>query len=174
MHYFISLFCLNIYLKNYTLMFILINNDDLKHWLNLLIRVDEVEAALSVQFVNEGREVWCGFKGALRSFDTDRPGRQKETISFKKDFPNVNGFVSCIRENPIMPGLIAFGTYSKCIGKLSVYPLGLANVNHSKLVIFCGMIVPHHTPFFKMIIILRRGSTQLKITWVQQRQYHRA
>ncbi|XP_043269110.1 telomerase Cajal body protein 1 [Venturia canescens] len=86
-------------------------------------QVDEVEAAISVQFVEGGQEIWCGFKGALRSFDTSRPGRQKETISLKKDFPNVTGIVSCIRENPIMPGLIAFGTYSKSIGLYNNGPL---------------------------------------------------
>lgn len=79
-------------------------------------RVDEVEAAISVQFVNSGSEVWCGFKGALRTFDTGRPGRQVNTIYLKKDIPNVTGIVSCIRENPAMPGLVAFGTYSKTIG----------------------------------------------------------
>lgn len=75
-----------------------------------------MEAAISCQFVNAGKEVWCGFKNTLRTFDTDRPGRQVNTICFKTDFPNVTGLVSCIRENPVMPGLVAFGTYSKCIG----------------------------------------------------------
>lgn len=46
----------------------------------------------------------------------EHPGRQINTIQFKRDFPNVIGLVSCIRENPIMPGLVAFGTYSKNIG----------------------------------------------------------
>lgn len=50
----------------------------------------------------------------------EQPGRQVNTIQFKKDFPNVTGLVSCIRENPIMPGLVAFGTYSKYIGKYSL------------------------------------------------------
>ncbi|KAK2578661.1 hypothetical protein KPH14_012150 [Odynerus spinipes] len=78
--------------------------------------VDEVEASISVQFINSGRQLWCGFKNILHIFDTNRPGRQIETINFKKDFPNINGLVSCIRENPVMPGLVAFGTYSKSIG----------------------------------------------------------
>ena len=82
----------------------------------ILFRVDEVEPAISLRFINSGTEIWCGFNGALRKFDTDRPGRQTETIFLKKDFPNVTGLVSCIRENPIMPGLLAFGTYSKHIG----------------------------------------------------------
>lgn len=81
-----------------------------------LFRVDEVEAAISIQFVDSGREIWCGFKNAVRTFDTNRPGRQTSDIQFKHDFPNMIGLVSCIRENPIMPGLVAFGTYSKCIG----------------------------------------------------------
>lgn len=66
--------------------------------------------------MDSGKEIWCGFKNAVRTFDTDRPGRQTNTIQFKHDFPNMTGLVSCIRENPIMSGLIAFGTYSKCIG----------------------------------------------------------
>ncbi|XP_015605181.1 telomerase Cajal body protein 1 [Cephus cinctus] len=86
-------------------------------------QVDEVEAAISVQFVDSGRKVWCGFKGALRTFDTDRPGRQIDTIYLKKDFPNTFGLVSCIRENPIMPGLVAFGTYSKHVGLYKDGPL---------------------------------------------------
>ncbi|KAL6261430.1 hypothetical protein P5V15_006523 [Pogonomyrmex californicus] len=86
-------------------------------------QVDEVEASISVQFVNSGREIWCGFKNVLRTFDTDRPGRQTSDIYFKHDFPNMTGLVSCIRENPIMPGLVAFGTYSKCIGLYKDGPL---------------------------------------------------
>lgn len=86
-------------------------------------QVDEVEAAISVQFINSGAEVWSGFKGALRTFDTGRPGRQVNTISLKKDIPNVTGIVSCIRENPAMPGLVAFGTYSKTIGLYKDGPL---------------------------------------------------
>lgn len=82
-------------------------------------RVDEVEASISVQFVDSGKEIWCGSKNVVRTFNTDRPGRQTNDIQFKCDFPNMIGLVSCIRENPIMPGLIAFGTYSKCIG---MYP----------------------------------------------------
>ncbi|XP_020290432.1 telomerase Cajal body protein 1 [Pseudomyrmex gracilis] len=86
-------------------------------------QVDEVEASISVQFINSGREIWCGFKNAVRIFDTDRPGRQTSTIEFKHDFPNMIGLVSCVRENPIMPGLVAFGTYSKCIGLYKDGPL---------------------------------------------------
>lgn len=82
-------------------------------------RVDEVEAAVSVQFVNQATEIWCGFKNFLRTFDVNRPGRQTSEIALRKSFPNVTGIVSCIRENPLMPGLIAFGTYSKCIGENS-------------------------------------------------------
>lgn len=75
-----------------------------------------MEAAISVQFVNSGSEIWSGFRNAVRTFDTNRPGRQTKDIHFKHDFPNMSGMVSCIRENPIMPGLVAFGSYSKCIG----------------------------------------------------------
>lgn len=105
-------------------------------------QVDEIEASLSVQFVNSGREIWCGFKNAVRTFDTDRPGRQTSTIQFKHDFPNMIGLVSCIRENPIMPGLIALGTYSKYIGLYKDGPLctfqtgsGVTQVEFSS----CGM-----------------------------------
>jgi hypothetical protein len=83
-------------------------------------RVDEIEAAICVQFTNFGGQVWSGFKNALRTFDTNRPGRQIDTIYLKKDFPNITGLVSCIRENPGMSGLIAFGTYSKYIGKIII------------------------------------------------------
>ncbi|KAK0159512.1 hypothetical protein PV327_011000 [Microctonus hyperodae] len=86
-------------------------------------QVDEVEAAISIQFVNSGNTIWTGFNGALRSFDFNRPGRQVNDISLKNDFPNVHGIVSCIRDNPMVPGLIAFGTYSKCIGLYKDGPL---------------------------------------------------
>lgn len=79
-------------------------------------QVDEVEAAMSVAFVDNGNFIWSGFKGFLRSFDINRPGRHIDEVPLKNDFPNVHGIVSCIRDNPMMPGLMAFGTYSKCIG----------------------------------------------------------
>lgn len=82
----------------------------------IFFRMDEVEASISVQFAKSGSEIWCGFKNAVRIFDTSYPGRQTSTIDFKHAFPNMIGLVSCIRENPIMPGLIALGTYSKRIG----------------------------------------------------------
>ncbi|EZA54922.1 Telomerase Cajal body protein [Ooceraea biroi] len=86
-------------------------------------QMDEIEAAISVQFVDSGREIWCGFKNAVRIFDTSYPGRQTSTVEFKHDFPSMIGLVSCIRENPIMPGLVAVGTYSKCIGLYKDAPL---------------------------------------------------
>lgn len=80
-----------------------------------------MESSISVQFINSATEVWAGFKNTLRIFNLERPGRQISTIQFKKDFLNITGLVSCIRENPIMPGLVAFGTYSKQIGKYKIY-----------------------------------------------------
>ncbi|CAK9821321.1 Telomerase Cajal body protein 1 [Anthophora retusa] len=114
-------------------------------------QVDEVEASISVQFIDSAKEVWAGFKNALRIFDMERPGRQTNTIQFKKDFPNIAGLVSCIRENPIMPGLVAFGTYSKYIGLYRNGPLcsfktgnGVTQVEFSP----CGM---------KLFSAVRRG-----------------
>ncbi|XP_077257431.1 telomerase Cajal body protein 1 homolog [Temnothorax americanus] len=115
-------------------------------------QVDEVEASISVQFVDSGREIWCGFKNAVRTFDTDRPGRQTSDIQFKHNFPNMIGLVSCIRENPCMPGLVAFGTYSKCIGLYKDGPLctfqtgsGVTQVEFSP----CGM---------KLFSVVRKNS----------------
>ncbi|EFN80355.1 telomerase Cajal body protein 1 [Harpegnathos saltator] len=79
-------------------------------------QVDEIEASISIQFVNSASEIWCGFQNVVRTFDTNRPGRQTNDIFFKHSFPNMGGLVSCIRENPYMPGLVALGSYSKCIG----------------------------------------------------------
>ncbi|XP_031848115.1 telomerase Cajal body protein 1 homolog [Nomia melanderi] len=98
-------------------------NGELRATYRAYNQVDEVEASISVQFIDSAREIWAGFKNALRTFEVERPGRQISTIQFKKDFPNVTGLVSCIRENPIMPGLIAFGTYSKYIGLYKNGPL---------------------------------------------------
>ncbi|XP_018392756.1 PREDICTED: telomerase Cajal body protein 1 isoform X2 [Cyphomyrmex costatus] len=105
-------------------------------------QVDEVEASISVQFVDSGKQIWCGFKNIVRTFDTDHPGRQISDIYFKHEFPNMIGLVSCIRENPIMPGLVAFGTYSKCIGLYKDGPLctfktesGVTQIEFSS----CGM-----------------------------------
>ncbi|XP_011162974.1 telomerase Cajal body protein 1 [Solenopsis invicta] len=115
-------------------------------------QVDEVDASISVQFVNSGKEIWCGFKNTVRTFDTDRPGRQTSDIQFKQDFPNMIGLVSCIRENPIMPGLVAFGTYSKCIGLYKDGPLctfktgsGVTQIEFSP----CGM---------KLFSVVRKNS----------------
>lgn len=91
-------------------------------------QVDEIEAPISVQFVDYGKAVWCGFKNTLRIFDAQRPGRQTSTIDFKTDFPNVRGLVSCIRDNPVMPGLVAFGTYSKYIGLYKDGPICIFQV----------------------------------------------
>ncbi|XP_032674416.1 telomerase Cajal body protein 1 [Odontomachus brunneus] len=85
--------------------------------------VDEIEAAISFQFVNSGSEIWCGFKKAVRIFQTSRSGRQIKNIYFKHDFPNMRGLVSCIRENPTMSGLVAFGSYSNCIGLYKDEPI---------------------------------------------------
>lgn len=98
-------------------------NGELRATYRAYNQVDEVESSISVQFIDSAREVWAGFKNALKTFDVERPGRQINTIQFKTDFPNVTGLVSCIRENPIMPGLVAFGTYSKCIGLYRDGPL---------------------------------------------------
>ncbi|XP_076634840.1 telomerase Cajal body protein 1 homolog [Colletes latitarsis] len=98
-------------------------NGELRATYRAYNQVDEVEASISVQFIDSAREIWAGFKNTLRIFDVEQPGRQINTIKFKKDFPNVTGLVSCIRENPIMPGLVAFGTYSKCIGLYKSGPL---------------------------------------------------
>ncbi|XP_076381591.1 telomerase Cajal body protein 1 homolog [Megalopta genalis] len=98
-------------------------NGELRATYRAYNQVDEVEASISVQFIDSAKELWAGYKNALRFFDMERPGRQINTIYFKKEFPNVIGLVSCIRENPIMPGLVAFGTYSKCIGLYKNGPL---------------------------------------------------
>ncbi|CAL7933929.1 unnamed protein product [Xylocopa violacea] len=98
-------------------------NGELRATYRAYNQVDEVEAAISIQFIDFAKEVWAGFKNALRVFDMERPGRQINTIQFKKDFPNITGLVSCIRENPIMSGLVAFGTYSKYIGLYKDGPL---------------------------------------------------
>ncbi|KAG6797908.1 telomerase Cajal body protein 1 [Apis mellifera caucasica] len=98
-------------------------NSELRATYRAYNQVDEVEAALSIQFIDSAKEIWAGFKNTLRIFDVEQPGRQINTIQFKKDFPNVIGLVSCIRENPIMPRLVAFGTYSKYIGLYKDGPL---------------------------------------------------
>ncbi|XP_034951119.1 telomerase Cajal body protein 1 [Chelonus insularis] len=88
-------------------------------------QVDEVDAAISVRFGNDGNTIWSGFKGIVRSFDINRPGRQVDDIVMKTNFPKMHGIVSCIRDNPISPGLLAIGTYSKCIGLYKDGPLCL-------------------------------------------------
>lgn len=98
-------------------------NGELRATYRAYNQVDEIEAAISIQFIDLAKEVWAGFKNVLRVFEMERPGRQINTIQFKNDFPNMTGLVSCIRENPIMPGLVAFGTYSKYIGLYKDGPL---------------------------------------------------
>ncbi|KAI4499265.1 hypothetical protein M0802_005525 [Mischocyttarus mexicanus] len=77
--------------------------------------LDEVTAANSIRFTNCGRQIYSGFKNAVHIFNICYPGRQIETINLEIDCAINGGIVSCIRENPIMPGLVAFGSYSKWI-----------------------------------------------------------
>jgi hypothetical protein len=45
--------------------------------------VDEVEAAYSLAFSPCGEKLYCGFKNAIRIFNTDLPGRKYETRNLK-------------------------------------------------------------------------------------------
>jgi hypothetical protein len=45
--------------------------------------VDEVEAAHSLAFSPSGEKLYCGFKNAIRIFNTNIPGRQCETRNLK-------------------------------------------------------------------------------------------
>lgn len=92
-------------------------------------QVDEIEAPISIQFVDYGNTLWCGLKNSLKIFDVQRPGRQTSAIDLKNDFPNMRGLVSCIRENPVMPGLVALGTYSKRIGLYKDRPICIFQVD---------------------------------------------
>ncbi|CAD1476497.1 unnamed protein product, partial [Heterotrigona itama] len=97
-------------------------NGELRATYRAYNQVDEVEAAISIRFVDSAKKVWAGFKNALRMFDMEHPGRQTDTILFKRDFPNVTGLVSCIRENPIMSGL--HHKYQQNSFKLGLYKDG--------------------------------------------------
>ncbi|KAF3430159.1 hypothetical protein E2986_09221 [Frieseomelitta varia] len=69
-------------------------NGELRATYRAYNQVDEVEAAISIQFVDSAKKVWAGFKNALRMFDMEHPGRQTDTILFKREFPNVTGLLA--------------------------------------------------------------------------------
>ncbi|XP_044735503.1 telomerase Cajal body protein 1 homolog [Chrysoperla carnea] len=70
--------------------------------------VDEVEAALSVNFSTDGQQIYCGYRKALRTFNVDRPGR--DSTYYKLSYP-----VTCIATNFSQTGQIALGSWNKTI-----------------------------------------------------------
>lgn len=81
--------------------------------------VDEVEAAHSLAFSPSGEKLYCGFKNAIRIFNTDLPGRQCEMRNLKlSSFPSQRqtGIISCICVNPAMPNIYVAGSYTKSLG----------------------------------------------------------
>ncbi|XP_064638725.1 telomerase Cajal body protein 1-like [Lineus longissimus] len=100
-------------------------------------QADEITSAYSVAFSNSGDKLYCGFNGAVRIFDINRPGRDCETRQNKamvtvsatanrghkrkkgKAKKTVTpayqrGILSCIAVSPD-DGLYAVGSYAKTV-----------------------------------------------------------
>lgn len=80
-----------------------------------IISVDEVAHVNSLCFNWSGEEIYCGSRGKLNIFRTDRPGREFLEISTKADLHR--SIISVIAMNPVDRSIFAVGTYNKDIGE---------------------------------------------------------
>ncbi|XP_045624327.2 telomerase Cajal body protein 1 [Procambarus clarkii] len=78
--------------------------------------LDQLVAAYSVGFSEDGSQLVCGFSKCLRVFHTSRPGRHFESIDAKGQ----PGIISCMAFNPQLPSVFAAGSY---LGTLGLYNL---------------------------------------------------
>jgi len=80
-------------------------------------QMDEITAAISVTFNNTGEQIYAGYSGSIRVFDTATPGRSFLTLN-THDLGK-KGIVSCLACNPDYSGLLAAGSYTSYIGLFS-------------------------------------------------------
>ncbi|ESO92885.1 hypothetical protein LOTGIDRAFT_120154 [Lottia gigantea] len=78
-------------------------------------QADEMVAAHSVAFNNEGNKIYCGFTKTIRVFDVSRPGRNFENRKTFVKSVGQPGIISCIKFCPVDSSLYAAGSYSRTI-----------------------------------------------------------
>ncbi|XP_030245102.1 telomerase Cajal body protein 1 homolog [Drosophila navojoa] len=66
--------------------------------------VDEVVAAISLQFANDGQKIYAGYKRCIKIFDTSRPGRRYD------EYP-VKFAISCMAQNAEYPHTVTCGNW---------------------------------------------------------------
>ncbi|WKX96039.1 hypothetical protein Q1695_012479 [Nippostrongylus brasiliensis] len=82
--------------------------------------LDELTAAYSVAFSNDGSHLYGGYDTCIRIWDTDRPGRQLSTIkTWDKQTGGQKSIVSCIAMNKSFNGVYAVATYDGSVGLYS-------------------------------------------------------
>ncbi|KAE9412132.1 hypothetical protein Angca_008732, partial [Angiostrongylus cantonensis] len=73
---------------------------------------DELTAAYSIAFSNDGTRLYGGYNSCIRIWDTDRPGRQHTSIkTYEKQTGGQKSIVSCIAMNKAFDGVYAAGSY---------------------------------------------------------------
>lgn len=79
--------------------------------------LDELTAAYSIAFSNDGSRLYAGYNSYIRIWDTDRPGRQHTSIkTWGKQTGGQKSIVSCIAMNKAFDGVYAAGTYDGNVG----------------------------------------------------------
>ncbi|KAK6732087.1 hypothetical protein RB195_016453 [Necator americanus] len=79
--------------------------------------LDELTAAYSVAFSNDGAQLYGGYDACIRIWDTSRPGRQHTSIkTWEKRTGGQKSVVSCIVMNKSFAGVYAAATYDGSVG----------------------------------------------------------
>ncbi|EYB81669.1 hypothetical protein Y032_0377g266 [Ancylostoma ceylanicum] len=79
--------------------------------------LDELSAAYSIAFSNDGEQLYAGYDSCIRIWNTSRPGRQHTTIkTWEKQTGGQKSIVSCIAMNKAFDGVYAVATYDGNVG----------------------------------------------------------
>ncbi|CAJ0608478.1 unnamed protein product [Cylicocyclus nassatus] len=79
--------------------------------------LDELTAAYSIAFSNDGSQLYAGYDACIRIWNCDRPGRQRTTIqTWDKHNGGQKSVVSCIAMNKFFAGVYAVATYDGTVG----------------------------------------------------------
>ncbi|GMH37475.1 hypothetical protein BSKO_05348 [Bryopsis sp. KO-2023] len=80
-------------------------------------QADEITAAISVGFSNDGACICAGYKQVIRVFDTARPGRDYDEFkTHSKNQLGQQGLISCLAWSPSDKKLLAAGSYNGSVG----------------------------------------------------------
>ncbi|KAI6173958.1 hypothetical protein M3Y98_01138000 [Aphelenchoides besseyi] len=102
--------------------------------------LDQIESAYSMAFNQNGERLYAGYKGMIRRFEIERPGKQISQLStYVKGQASQGTILSCITTSPSMDGVFAVGSYGSGIGLYSDYTNS------------CDMLIPCDTRFVTCI-----------------------